>query len=220
MRDSLTLHLAGEEMHLFADRALFWPARSLLLVADLHLGKGHALRRGGIAVPSGGTRHDLQRLHRLLDVTGARELCVLGDFLHGPVDRAEWVDEWRRWRAQHAELCISVVAGNHDRRLQRHAADWGLALHDEGWTRGPFELKHLPVTGTRHVIAGHLHPRVRYPGLPGRWPAFLLREPLTILPAFSLFTGGADPLPLPGDRYIACLDGLIAALPIAARHRR
>lgn len=213
MRASLALDLAGESVQLLADRALFWPAASLLLIADLHLGKGEALRRGGIAVPRGGTREDLERLQRVLADTGARELCVLGDFLHGAASGGAWQEDWRAWRAHHAGLAITVVAGNHDRHLQRQAADWDLHLVPEGLRRGPFELRHLPEAGAGHVIAGHVHPRVRFPGLPGRWPAFWLRTATTILPAFSRFTGGVEPLTAAGDRCVACLDGLVAALP-------
>jgi len=213
MPTSLEVELAGQRVRLLAERALFWPEASLLLVADLHLGKGEALRRGGIAVPRGGTREDLQRLQSLLVETAARELCVLGDFLHGAASGGAWRDEWETWRAHHASLAITVVAGNHDRQLQRHAADWHLQLVPEGLRRGPFELRHIPDAGTGHVIAGHVHPRVRFPGLPGRWPAFWLRGGTTVLPAFSRFTGGVEPAAAPGDRCVACLDGLIAALP-------
>lgn len=217
MDASLPVTLAGESVLVLAERALFWPAQSLLLIADLHLGKGEALRRGGIAVPRGGTRDDLSRLQSLLATTAARELCVLGDFLHGASEGGAWQDEWQAWRAQHAALPIAVVTGNHDRQLRRRAADWNLVLHDEGLARGPFEFRHVPRVGDAHVIAGHVHPRVRYPGLHGRWPAFVLRDGLTVLPAFSRFTGGTDPLPGDDDRYIVCLDGLLAALPPRAR---
>lgn len=213
---SLTLELAGESMQLLADRALFWPAQAVLFIADLHLGKGEALRRGGIAVPRGGTREDLLRLQHLLDETQARELCVLGDFLHGAASGGGWQQEWQAWRAAHAGLVISVVAGNHDRRLHRQAEDWNLALLEENTPRGPFRLCHIPRATPGHVIAGHLHPRVRFPGLPGRWPAFLIRNGLTILPAFSRFTGGVVPAGEPGDTYVVCLDGQLAEL----RHER
>jgi len=213
MAAELSITLAGESMQVLAERALLWPAQSLLLIADLHLGKGEALRRGGIAVPRGGTRDDLQRLQVLLDDTGARELCVLGDFLHGAAEGGAWQEEWQAWRTCHADLPISVVTGNHDRQLSRRAADWNLILHDEGLQRGPFDLRHVPRRTPAHVIAGHVHPRVRYPGLQGRWPAFLFRPGLCILPAFSRFTGGTELPPEAGDHYIACLDGVLAALP-------
>ena len=47
--------MRGERLQLHADRALYWPARGRLLIADLHLGKGDVFRRAGIAVPRGGT---------------------------------------------------------------------------------------------------------------------------------------------------------------------
>lgn len=213
MQASLDIELAGQPVRLLADRAMFWPAQSLLLVADLHLGKGEALRRGGIAVPRGGTRDDLERLQALLAATDARELCVLGDFLHGAGSGGAWQEEWQAWRERHASLPITVVAGNHDRHLHGRASDWRLDLASEGLRRGPFELRHIPGDGTGHVIAGHVHPRVRYPGLPGRWPTFWLRTGLTVLPAFSRFTGGVEPVLRAGDRQVACLGGLVAALP-------
>lgn len=215
MHASLTVERAGETVELLADRALFWPSERLLLIADLHLGKGEALRRGGIAVPRGGTRSDLNRLHALLARTGATELCVLGDFLHGPA-QGTWREDWQAWRMQHADLPISVVAGNHDRQLARHAAAWQLTLLEEGVQRAPFHLRHAPGAGA-HVIAGHVHPRVRYPGLPGRWPAFLLRPQQTVLPAFSLFTGGACTPPEENEQAVACLDGLVAVVPPGGR---
>ncbi len=213
MADSLMVDLAGEPMRLMADRAMFWPSEAVLFIADLHLGKGEALRRGGIAVPSGGTEHDLQRLQALLDDSGARELCVLGDFLHGAVEGGAWQQAWMAWRTHNEGLPISVIAGNHDRQLRRRAADWRLDLRQEGHARGPFHLSHLPHPASTHVIAGHLHPRVRFPGLLGRWPAFLLRPGVTVLPAFSLFTGGTDATPETDQRCIACLAGLLAELP-------
>ena len=71
MDDGLALALAGEPMRLLADRALYWPARRRLLVADLHLGKADTFRAAGIALPSGGTALDLGRLATLARSTGA-----------------------------------------------------------------------------------------------------------------------------------------------------
>jgi hypothetical protein len=37
--------VAGEKLGLFAERAIYWPARSTLLVADPHFGKAATFRR-------------------------------------------------------------------------------------------------------------------------------------------------------------------------------
>src|SRR5690606_15254096 len=187
---AVDLVIAGEPMRLFAGRALYWPARSRLLIADLHLGKGDILRGAGIPVPSGGTALDLTRLGALLETTQARQLWILGDFLHGA--RQPRVEAaWRTFMGGHPGCAASVIAGNHDRALVPDAA--GLVHLPDDVRDGPFRFRHMPVDapgGAEHVICGHLHPVVRLPGLSGRFPALLLDPHQTILPAFSAFTGG------------------------------
>ncbi len=54
LRDErLSIKLADEPVVLLGDRAMYWPARSRLIIADLHLGKSHVFRQAGIAVPLG-----------------------------------------------------------------------------------------------------------------------------------------------------------------------
>lgn len=210
MPDRHELTLAGEAMYALADRALFWPARGRLLVADLHLGKGNVLRAAGIPVPSGGTGQDLARLDALLRDTGARSLWILGDFLHGP--RHPGVDAaWLALREAHRKVEVAVLAGNHDRALA--PAAYGL-LALPGETRdGPFRFRHAPLRrpepGGGHVVCGHVHPVVRVPALPGRHPAFLLDPAQTVLPAFSAFTGGSEAAS--DGHWIACVHGHLLA---------
>lgn len=189
MAEALDLAVAGEPVRLLADRALYWPARRRLLVADLHLGKGDTFRAAGIPVPTGGTARDLARLGALLAATGASSLWILGDFLHARRNPA--VDNaWRAFRAAHAQVAVAVVPGNHDRALDAAAA--GVVLVREGTREGPFVFRHAPpaVPDARgHVLCGHVHPVLRLPGA-GRHPLFWLRPHATILPAFSAFTGG------------------------------
>ncbi|WP_027079584.1 ligase-associated DNA damage response endonuclease PdeM [Luteimonas mephitis] len=204
--DALDVHVEGERLRLLAGRALFWPARSRLMLADLHLGKGDILRAAGIPVPSGGTRADLARLDALLAATGARELWILGDFLHGR--RGARVDAaWRAWRHAHADCAVAVIAGNHDRALDAAAA--GVDALADATVDGPFVFRHAPAAGGpgRFVVCGHVHPVVRLPGLPGRHPAFWRRSGVLVLPAFSAFTGG-HLLP-PRECWVACTGGML-----------
>lgn len=214
---ALAVALAGEPMTLLGERALFWPARARLIIADLHLGKSHVFRRAGIAVPSGATRGDLARLAGLVAHTAARELWIVGDVLHGPSTQAAWRDAWSGWRRQHAALDVAVLAGNHDRALDGAALD--VRQLGEACVDGPFQFSHIPRAGAdgRHVIAGHVHPKTAVPGVPRSWPAFWLREGITVLPAFSDFTGGHVVGGAHGGRIVACVEGV--PIPVPGRLR-
>ncbi len=212
MRDSeigssaLDLPIAGEPMRLLADRALFWPARQRLLIADLHLGKSDAFRAWGIAVPSGGTAHDLSRLQRLLQQCDARELWILGDFLHA-AHRARADAQWRHFRESHPGVAMAVVPGNHDRAFDPQVA--GIQIVADGTRERPFEFRHAPraiepgAAHAAHVICGHLHPVLRLPGV-GRLPAFWLGANMCVLPAFSAFTGGLQMDLSSADQVVVC----------------
>lgn len=215
----LKLCLAGEEVELHGDRALYWPARARLLIADLHLGKADIFRQLGIALPSGGTEHDLQRLSALIANTGAGSLWVLGDLLHGALVDSHWRRAWQDWRTRHSGLDLAVLTGNHDRALAATDLDLRLigGVHDDG----PFRFQHMPAKHPegRHIVCGHLHPVTMLGGIRRRWPAFWLRGTSTVLPAFSAFTGGAIVTPDRGDRLVACIDGA-AIEAVSVRERR
>ncbi len=212
MGNDLSLTLAGETLHLLGARALYWPTRSAMLIADLHLGKADLFRRAGIGLPSGGTGDDLARLTHLLQQQRVDTLWILGDVLHGVAHRAAWYRQWQGWREQHPSLQIGALAGNHDRALPK--ADLGIELLGESVQEGPFLLRHDPRPHARlHVLCGHLHPLARLPGMQRRWPAFWLREDLTILPAFSRFTAGIAPVLADGERLVACVEDEAIALP-------
>lgn len=202
MDDGLALALAGEPMRLLADRALYWPARRRLLVADLHLGKADTFRAAGIALPSGGTALDLGRLATLARSTGATSAWILGDVLHGRSDLRAWRLAWHGFREATPALEIAVVDGNHDRALAGAGLD--LALLGDAVEEGPFLLRHAPARDPhRHVLCGHLHPVLKLPGL-ARAPAFWLRRDCTVLPAFSAFTGGTPIRLAAGEAAVAC----------------
>ncbi|HET7427286.1 MAG TPA: DEAD/DEAH box helicase, partial [Gemmatimonadales bacterium] len=55
------LRLAGEDLVLLPERALFWPRTATLVVADLHWGKAATFRAAGIPIPTGTTGEDLAR---------------------------------------------------------------------------------------------------------------------------------------------------------------
>jgi len=207
--DMQAFEFAGHALELHAERAVHWPSRAMLLIADLHLGKDDLFRRAGLSVPSGHTSADLARLQRLLARTGARQLAILGDVLHGALPKQAapllWRQQWLHFRASHPELQIYVIPGNHDRALDQAAL--AVSRVADPWCVDGLALRHDPeqplalacAAAGLPVICGHRHPAVRVPGLPGSWPAMLASERVLTLPAFSRFTGGS-PMPGKGSR--------------------
>ncbi|MFW5972727.1 MAG: ligase-associated DNA damage response endonuclease PdeM [Bacteroidota bacterium] len=207
---TLDLTLAGESVHALADRALFWPARKTLFIADLHIGKAASFRAAGSALPRGTTAHDLARLDRCIHTTGAERLVVLGDFYHHRSGQAlATMNELSAWRERHPELRIEVVQGNHDRRSDPSPPVLRVHEMSEGAVDLPFVLAHQPVPSPNgYVLAGHIHPGARFTnGVEEmKLPCFHIGRHVAVLPAFASFSGTSAVTPVQGDRVIAIAD--------------
>ena len=207
---SLALQVAGETLLLHPDRAVVWPARHTVIVADTHFGKSAVFRRHGLAVPAGSDDHDRNRLSRLVREVQARRLLILGDFLHAPLDpHSEDGRDLYAWAVALA-IDIQVIAGNHDRGA---AARWATLL---GWRaadliEAPFRFTHdaarVALRGARpFTLSGHIHPVVRLGGLrkrAPRVPVFWQYDGGLVLPSFGIFTGGYVVTPSDRDRVFA-----------------
>ena len=211
---SLTINLAGEDVVLLPDRALYWPSRRTLLVADAHLGKAATFRASGIFVPRGTTTGTLTRLDAALAATGAARLLFLGDLLHAREGRsAETLRVVADWRASHQSLDVILVRGNHDRFAGDPPQSLGIACVDAPMIEPPFAFVHHPkaIQG-QYTLAGHVHPAVRLSG-PGRQyarlPCFWMRNGGAVLPAFGDFTGAGVIEPTEEDRVFAIADGAV-----------
>lgn len=202
------VRLAGEEVLLLPERALFWPRTATLVAADFHWGKGATFRAAGIPIPFGATSDDLGRLDAALGRTGARRLIVLGDLFHARAGRiaARTLLELRRWRSRRCELEILLVRGNHDRHAGDPPDDLRIDCVNAPASVPPFVLRHEPgAAADGYVLAGHVHPGLVLAG-PGRQhdrlPCFWLTRRAAVLPAFGSFTGLAPVLPEPEDRVL------------------
>ena len=79
---SAMVKVGGEQMMLLPEKAVFWPAERMLIIADIHFGKAAAFRAQGVPVPRGTTSENLAGLDFLVAAHGARRIMFLGDFLH------------------------------------------------------------------------------------------------------------------------------------------
>ncbi len=217
----LALSLGGEAVELLADRALYWPRRRALFVADVHLGKGAAFRAGGVPLPRGATATDLGRFTALIAATGATELVVLGDFLHAAAGRVEALDvAFLRWRDAHRDLAITLVRGNHDANAGDPPPSWGVRVVADPHPHAPFVLCHEPQTPrTGYALCGHVHPGIRVSSGSdsARLPCFVLGRKRALLPAFGRLTGLAMVSPAAGDTVVAIAGSRLFALPALSR---
>src|ERR1700691_251264 len=102
----------GERLAVLPERALHWPRKKTLIVADPHFGKAATFRQAGIPIPHGTTTTDLDRLRVLLAATRAERLVVLGDFFHARSGRQEnTLAAIAAWRKEHRQLEIVLVRG-------------------------------------------------------------------------------------------------------------
>ena len=118
-----TAAIAGEQVVLMPERALYWPRAKTLMIADPHFGKAAAFRSFGVPVPEQTTRDNLARLDIALARSRAERLVILGDFLHAKQGRSpHLLATLGDWRAARAALPILLVRGNHDDRANLRAA--------------------------------------------------------------------------------------------------
>ena len=186
--------IAGEELVLSPSRAVFWPRREMLLIADPHFGKAASFRALGVAVPRGTTARSLDTINQLVAVHQPKRLVFLGDFLHAREGRnAETFATLAAWRASHVAVDVQLIRGNHDRRAGDPPPEVGITCCDGPVIEAPFALTHHPVAvAERYVLAGHIHPCATLTGAGRqreRVPCFWFGDDVGVLPAFGEFTG-------------------------------
>ena len=185
------LHLAGERLMLDPDGALVWPARRLLVVADLHLEKGSAAAVRGALLPPWDTRATLDRLGALLRRHSPRRVVALGDTFHDPRGAARLLAaDAARLAAMTAAAEFVWVLGNHDPAPPEGFR--GAAVAE--WRDGPLVFRHEAVAGASGEISGHFHPKAQVPvrGAVVSRACFLADARRVLLPALGAYTGGLD----------------------------
>jgi hypothetical protein len=186
-----TIALNGTRLVPDLSGALWWPDRSTLIVADLHLEKGTSYARHRL--PPYDSAATLERLRGVLARYAPATVVCLGDSFHdrraaGRLPEAER-EGLRALADRHAWIWI---AGNHD---PTPPADWGGRVEAE-LTLAPLVFRHAADT-TRIAageVSGHYHPKasVRVRGRRVSARCFVSDGRRLVLPAFGAYTGGLD----------------------------
>jgi DNA ligase-associated metallophosphoesterase len=218
MSGALAVRLAGEEVLLLAQKALYWPRERMLVIADIHFGKAASFRALGVPVPGGTTRANLDALDHLLALYPTRQVLFLGDFLHAKAAHAEaTLAALTAWRLSHPALRLILVRGNHDLHAGDPPARLAIEMVNEPYLQAPFAFCHhpdLPASG--YLMAGHVHPvyRLRSGWETLRLPCFLAGAGGITLPAFGAFTGGHPVVPAPGERVFVSSGDTVLEVPL------
>lgn len=191
----MNIKIRGQTFELRSERTAFWHEQKTLLAADLHWGKDVVFQQFGIPIPEGTLGVDLRRLSEEIKATSANRLLILGDLVHHKRavtdDLANTVSSWR---ARHQALDVSVVLGNHDRGLITPTA-WDMRMVPSHLSEGEFIFSHDEIeSDSQFIWMGHVHPVVNLRSAVDslRLPCFVVDKASALLPAFSLFTGGAE----------------------------
>jgi len=206
-----TVRVAGQDLMLLPEKAVFIPASDTLLIADAHIGKASTFRQLGVPVPAGTTGETLGVLSAVVKRLAVQHIVFLGDFLHSsraqvPTTMAA-VSEWRE---EHPDLELTLVRGNHDERAGDPPDHLGIRTVDEPLMHGDIALCHIPQPHPdAYVLAGHIHPCMSIGGRAHDWvrlPCYWFTRQFAVLPAFGAFTGMQAIRASRGERVFAATD--------------
>lgn len=187
----LCFELLNENLVLLPEKALFWPNKNLLIIADVHLGKTNHFRSNGIAIPSESASTDINNLYALFKKIKPKRVIFLGDLFHSSHNL-----EWQNFVAlleKFPATEFTLIIGNHDILETKHYENSGLKLLS-ALSIAPFYFTHEPEERNKELynIAGHIHPGVKLKGkgkLSAKIPCFYFGKNGGILPAFGKLTG-------------------------------
>ncbi|MDP9174602.1 MAG: ligase-associated DNA damage response endonuclease PdeM [Planctomycetota bacterium] len=217
MPASTEIIFGTQRLVLLADRALHWPTRQTLVLADVHLGKDASFRAAGLPVPAGNSAKDLARIEALLSLTGAARLIILGDLVHNRAShQPELAAAFSAWRALRPRLEILLIRGNHDRHAGPPPPDWHISQVSERLDTGAIALAHMPQPSEKPLLCGHVHPTVAVRDFDRSFaaiPCFVADPAQLILPAFGSFIGGYKVRPEPQRKIYAVTGNSVVLLP-------
>ncbi len=186
----IPLGFAGQEFRVVGGRALYWPARHALLVADLHLEKASWFAERGQMLPPHDSHETLSRIAAIITQTAAQHVWCLGDNFHD--------DDGPHRMSPPARTLLSAlcdiaswhwIIGNHDSQLPSGIGGEVLA---EAELDGVILRHEADPDDPRPEISGHFHPKYRARGARGgvTRACFVGHKTKLIMPSFGSLTGG------------------------------
>jgi len=213
------IEIQGQTFLLHPERAVFWVAESMLLLADLHLGKGAHFRKAGIAVPVAVQTANFNRLKTIIEDCKPKRILFLGDLFHSHHNHVwELLQEFIK---AYPAISFELVPGNHDVLTDEKYKASLLNLRPAIYEVSDFTFTHHPLSDEtfragKYNFCGHIHPSVRLRAANGggglRMPCFYFGKHQAILPAFGEFTGTANIEVGEKDRVFVPVEGQVIGI--------
>jgi DNA ligase-associated metallophosphoesterase len=211
----MIINCSGEELELNKEKSIYWAAKKMLIISDLHIGKSAHFRKYGIPVPSTIGQQDLQRLSALIKRYNPNILLITGDMFHNKVNSD--VALFGEWRSQHRDIRFILIKGNHDALSPEEYAGLNIEIQEKELLIAPFRFIHDKPTKFDDYfnITGHIHPGVTIYGRARqqlKFPCFYFTNTCAVLPAFSAFTGLSLIHREEGDQFYAITPSEVLAV--------
>ena len=183
--------------------------KSILVIADIHIGYEEALNKQGILIPRFQFRDIVERLTNILEKTKPSKIIINGDLKHefGTISEQEWRDTLRILNLMEKYTKdILLIKGNHDKILGPIAKKRNIKVLDS------YEIPELSLcichgdkivkTDMKSLIIAHEHPAIRLREhlkselykcfLKGSYGKGKSRKTLIVQPSLSLVSEGTD----------------------------
>ncbi|MBF6607942.1 MAG: ligase-associated DNA damage response endonuclease PdeM [Flavobacterium sp.] len=186
---TLPISIKGHDLILHCSGAMYWPARKILFISDVHLGKVTHFRKHGVALPPNSVAGNFVQLTKVVNKFLPDRIFFLGDLFHSKINN-EW-NLFESW-VETVDANIVLVAGNHDIIAPQKYFDLGIDVVSE-IQYGEFLLTHHPEEREGFFnLCGHIHPGILLQGFGRQYlelRCFFKKPAQMILPAFGEFTG-------------------------------
>jgi len=186
---TLKINCNDQSFILHSSGAVFWNKESMLLIADVHLGKVTHFRKHGSAIPQESISQNFKALAEVVAYFKPKFLCFLGDLFHSYIN-----NEWLLFENFIGEISCDVIliSGNHDIIPTSMYDKIGVEVIQELVIK-TFLLTHHPENRIGFFnFSGHIHPGVKLLGFGKQFlslSCFYRTKNQIILPAFGSFTG-------------------------------
>jgi len=188
----MQLFLRGSEFTLLPEKALYKHDESLLIIADIHLGKASHFRKSGIPIPANAQAADYVALEKLFEKVQPEKVYFLGDLFHSTFN-----GDWHYFAAlisRFEQIDFTLIKGNHDLINEALFRELNITVIDKTIEDATFIYSHAPVSDTdgKVNISGHIHPGIRLSGQARQSltiPCYYYINNILLLPAFGVLTG-------------------------------